>query len=81
MPILDVAVTSLVPLAALAIVVGLVVRARRSPPDRAAGDWSDRVPPDARRKLGCIQVVVGIMLFGLIVQATVLAYWRWRMPD
>ena len=83
MPILDVAVTSLVPLAALVILAALVVRARR----RSAGDrvaepsTAAETPASNRYKLGCIEIIVGIMVFGLVVQSTVLAYWRWRMPE
>jgi hypothetical protein len=79
MPILDAVVTGLVPLAVFAGLVALLVGARRRRGPAAEPEAS--VPPGVRVKLGLLKVIAGIMVFGWIVQYTVLAYWRWRMPE
>ena len=70
-------VAALIQLLVLAggIAVAVLV-ARRAPP----------LPPDragrrAHRTARILAVIGGIMAFGWVVNATVLAYWRSRMPE
>jgi hypothetical protein len=78
MAVVDAVVTGLVPLAVLAGLIALLVRARRG---RGPAAPAATAPPGARIKLGIVQVIAGIMVLGWIVQYTVLAYGRWRMPE